>query len=262
MNPRNRLIHKLICGLALSFAFVAPAAIAQQPSVRPDALILIQPAGEHAILTVSYSGKVPHAQAKQALASLAKLGKWKMSTPEISDVEMKSSPQFGPVESLGTQTGATVTISGAPLAQNGGFILQPFVEAFHGLRSFKLLYWVAAQPGFQGLRRFESPELSIELIQEGNPYRYSITNHTRQGALPKLPLTQAPPSNIASVEETRPARQSSPWAAVMPVLCISVVSGLVVFAALRFFSLARNRGRNRTHAGRTSSQDSRHTSRI
>jgi hypothetical protein len=242
---------------------IASSAVAQQqPFTPPEALIIVQPTGNQAIVTVSYSGKVSHAAAKQAMERLAKLGRWKMSAPEISDVDMRTNQKFGAVKNLGVQTGATATISGAPLAVNGGFLLQPFVDTFRDLASYKLFYWVGPQPGFQGLRSFDSPAISVELTQEGGPYRYTITNHTRQGAAPQLPLIQARTSTVASVAGGRPSTGGPAWSAVGPVIAIAVGSGLFVFLVLRLLARARGRSRNRTAEGRTTPRDSRYTSQI
>lgn len=237
---------------------------AQQPFTPPDALIIVQPTGDRAAITISYAGKVAHPAAKEALAKLAKLGGWSLSGIDVSDVDMKtqSGPDFGPFASLGVQTGASGSISGAPLASQGGFLLQPFVEAFRGLKSYKLIYWVAPQNGFQGLRSFDSPEVSIDLIQEGGPYRYSIVNHTHQGPVPRIPLTQARVAAGPAQGTPTPARSSSPWAAVGPVLAISVGTGLAVFLALRLYTRARTQSRNRALRSRTTSRDPHHTSRV
>lgn len=260
----KRGIESLACALAIVCFLlgVASRTAAQQPFAPPDALIIVQPTGDRAIVTISYSGKVSHAAAKSALAKLARLGHWKMSAPEINDVDMRTSPQFGPSETLGVQTGATATISGAPLASNGGFLLQPFAEAFRNLSSYKLFYWVGPQPGFQGLRSFDSPAISIELTQEGGPYRYTITNRTHEGAVPPLPLTQARTSSVATVTGGRPAPGGPAWPAVGSVIAIAISSGLFVFLALRLLSRMRGRSRNQRAEGRTTSRDSRYTSRI
>lgn len=240
---------------------VAPVA-AQQAFTPPDALIIVQPMGNQAMVTVSYSGKVNHGVAKDALSRLAKLGGWKLSTPEISDVDMRTSPQFGSTAALGIQTGATALISGAPLAANGGFILQPYIEAFRNLSTYKLLYWVGPQSGFQGLRSFDSPAVAVELTQEGGPYRYTVTNHTHQGPVPQLPLTQARTSTVASVANRRATPANHVWTAVAPVAAIAVGAGLVVFIVLRLFTRMRRGSRNRTSGERTTSRDSRYTSHV
>jgi hypothetical protein len=248
--------------LACSMLATAPAAVAQQPFAPPEALIIVQPMGDHAMVTLSYSSKVSHAMAKQAMERLAKIGHWKMSAPEITDVDMRTNTLFGPSSALGVQTGATAMISGAPLATNGGFLLQPFADAFRGLSTYKLLYWVGPQQGFQGLRSFESPAIGVELTQEGGPYRYTITNHTHDGPAPQLPLTQVRPSTVAGVSSGKPAAANRVWPAVTPVIAIAVGSGLFVFLMLRLLSRLRGRSRNRAAESRTTSQNSRFTSHI
>jgi hypothetical protein len=238
------------------------SAQSRQPFSPPDALIIVQPTGSVAVVTVSYAGKVPHTAAKGPLERLAKLGGWKMTTPEVADVDMKTSTQYGPSVNLGPQTGATAIISGAPLAKDGGFRLQPFVEAFHGMRSFRLLFWVAAQPGFQGLRSFDSPAVAVDLLQDGGPYRYSVVNHTQEGAVPLLPLTQARLAAEPNSAAKSPASTNPTLSTVVPIVAISVGSGIIVFLMLRLLSLARARGRNGAVTSRTTSRDSHHTSRV
>jgi hypothetical protein len=237
-------------------------AIAQKPFTPPEALIIVQPMGDHAIITLSYSGKVNHSTVRQAMEKLASIGRWTLTAPEVSDVDLRTSAQYGPPAALGVQTGATANISGGPLAASGGFILQPFVEAFRGLSSYKLLYWVGPQRGFQGLRSFDSPSVTVYLTQEGGPYRYTITNHTNQGPAPALPLTQARISTVAAVTPASPSPVNSAWRLVGPVIAIAIGSGLFVFLLLRLFSRARYKSRNAGPRNRTSSKNSGITSRV
>jgi len=237
-------------------------ATAQQPFIPPDALILVQPAGSQAMLSISYSGKVAHGSVRDVLTRLGKTGGWTLSTPQIADEDMKSSPRYGAVENLGTQTGASVTMSGAPLYTDGGFRLQPFIDALRDMKSYKLVFWVPSQKGFQGLRHFDSPAVTIDIVQDGNPYRYSVENHTHQGAVPRIPLTQAAASVSGSVATPTPPAGGHPFSLVGPVAGIALACGAVVFIFLRIVARGRNRSRKTAVTSRNSSQDSHHSYRI
>src|SRR5689334_18313273 len=108
-NRISRLLAKAIYSALATV--VTSAGLAQQPFMAPDALIIVQPTGDQAMITISFSGKVSHAIAKDAILRLGKLGGWKVSGLDVNDVKMETSKQFGPSTDLGEQTGATAVIS-------------------------------------------------------------------------------------------------------------------------------------------------------
>lgn len=265
----NRVVNKIagfiraMVAVCAVHGIVGPMpTLAQQPFTPPDALIIVQPTREHAMITISFAGKVSHASAKDAITRLGKRGGWNVSALDVADVNMETSRQFWPPSHLGVQTGATAIISGAPLASKGGFFLQPFVEAFRDLKSYKILYWVAPQAGFQGLRSFDSPSVAVDLLQDGGPYRYSVVNHNHEGPVPRLPLTQADHNAMTNGPPAAVGTGNHLWPTVAPVLAIAVGSGLAVFFMLRLLARTRNRRRNDAVPGRTTSRDSHRASRI
>ncbi len=265
----RRHFHLIFATASLALYSSIPAAsVAQQPFNPPDALILVQPMGNQALLSISYPGKMPHATVRDAVRRLGKLSGWKLSSSEIKDVRMKTSDRYGPPMDLGVQTGVSSIISGAPLTAKGGFVLQPFVDTFRDLKSYKILYWMSRQRDFQGLRAFGSAAISIDLIQDGGPYRYSVENHNHQGLAPRLPLTQpynaGNPDSAATpaLVQQPPAASGQVWPLLAPVAAIAVGCGLAVFIFLRIAARSRNQSRKNAASSRTSTSDSHHSYRI
>jgi hypothetical protein len=106
-------------------------------------------------------------------------------------------------------------------------------------------------PGFAGLRYFESKPVTVELIKAGGPYRYYVLIDRAAGPIPKLPLTQPPAaSTVPAIEDARP--RESRAGSMAFVLLVSASAGLAVFIALLLFTHLRSRRVVRTHSRRPS----------
>src|SRR5207248_171863 len=120
-------------------AVLADAAAAQQARAESasariqqvsDALILIAPQANQALLSITYPHTVPHTAVRERLQRLARAEGWTLDQVEVKDEDVTTSPGFGPTRPLGKQTGATALIGGAPLTRDNAFPLQPFVDCF------------------------------------------------------------------------------------------------------------------------------------
>lgn len=218
----------------------------------PDVVILVQPQGTNALVAITYPRAIPHAEVRSQIARLAASGGWQVVSQNIHDQDLTTNPAFGTLRKLGTQTGATVLFRNATQYHQGAFILQPYLMAFSDLNRIDLWFMMGRQPGFTGLRHYESSSLSVNLIQEGAPYRYRITIHDRTGGVPTLPEKQ--PLTVATTQPTSTSMPSEPGyvASFAAAVAIAAAAGLFVLIALLL--------RTRMRATGTKDVDSRHTS--
>jgi hypothetical protein len=224
--------------LALIMALSAPAFGQQAKSAgSTDAVIIVEPSGNQARLAIIFDRHVTAGQVKDRLANLAHAGGWSHSAPEINEEEMFTPSETGKPQSLGKSTGVTTLLSGAPQIKGAGFYLQPYIQAFKDLKQFELLFNMQEDKRFQGLRSFDNPVVSINLVRNGGPYRYHVVVHDHSAPLPTLPITQAaqkdPVPPVAAVKPTHP------MAGFGVVLVIAAASGLIVLLVLRLLSLQR-----------------------
>ncbi len=201
------------------------AALAQQGV--SDAIVLVQPMGTDLMVATTYSAVVDHGKVKQRLLDLGRHAGWSGGTVEIKDESIKTNAQ----KDVGRQTEATILYRGAAAIREGGFILQPFVQAFSDLRRIELLFFVQGQPGFVGLRYFDDPALSVHLTRDGGPYQYLVVFKDRTKPIPVLPHTQAveQPVKATPAAAAQPAKQPISMAFVVAV---AAGCGLVVLGAL------------------------------
>lgn len=237
--------------LAASCLLIAGAG-AQRSQAAPDALLLVQPQGRKAIVSVTFPGLEPHARVRDRIARLARAAGWTVASLEVKDEVVLTAPQFGPSRPMGKQTGALATLDRAVQVQQRAFRLQPYVEAFSDLQRVDLLFFMAPIPAFQGLRDYQSAGLSVKLVRDGGPYHYRIDIRDRSGALPTLPLTQPP----APTAPTEPMRASESPADDRPsfalVVAIAAASGLSVLLLWFLLTRARTWPSPRAHPRRAS----------
>jgi hypothetical protein len=196
-----------------------------------DAMILVQPQGSQALVAVIFPEVVPHAALKERVRRMAQSAGWQVGSLKIKDQNLETSPLYGPAVKLGRQTDASFVLTNAPQMRGGGFLLQPYVEAFRDLNRFEILYWIKQDPSFQELRAYESPALSVNLIHEGSPYRYIVEVRDHAGALPTLPLTQARPVTAQTGPDHHDAASPGP-ALFAPVLMLAAAAGLLMLVTM------------------------------
>ena len=228
---------KLAGPAAFLLLFSITPSSSQSGAALSDVVILLQPMGESSLMAVTFSKPTSPARVKVLLGDLARRGGWKLGAVEIRD---ETVPNFGTAGASAHQTGASTTITGAPFMSDGGYRLQPFVEAFADYGRVELLFIENEDPAYTGLKSFTSPPLKVDLIKAGSPYRFVIQIDKSAGPLPKLPLTQpavspSPPAPKEPVR-TRPAGNSMAY-----VLLVSAASGLAVFFILLLLSHLRSR---------------------
>lgn len=229
---RRRLL--LFVSMWCAWSIASHGCLAQTQRRVPDALILVQPSGNLAYISVTFSGYVPRERVNAALSRLQGSTGWELGAVEVRDVDGASGKAAKKGQRAGVLTEATALLSNAPQIRERSFVLQPYVDAFADWDRFDILFMIGADPAFQGLRTYRSPALDVVLVQDGAPFRYAVDvkDHTRP--LPRLPLTepvvQAPqPQKDAG----RPASLVRQLAAV--VLCAAVVALVAFVAAGRMF---------------------------
>lgn len=225
---------------------------AEEKSRFPDAMIIIVPMGDEAVIDVTYSHAVSHVAARDGLTRLARLQGWKLSAANVNDQEMFGTSVDGKRISLGKQTGVEATAKGVTnLTSGSAYRLQPLIEAYKNLNRIDILFVNSSPANFTGLRSFDHPALAVTLMQEKGSYRYRVDIRDHSAPLPQLPLNEPPP--LASVSqpaapESNPPRPSP----VVPIAIMSACAGLAAFATLRLLALFHKRGRAVPVRGRTS----------
>lgn len=239
--------------LLIATCSLAPGGARSQTAKNgPDVVILVQPQGANALVAITYPRAVPHTEVKSRIARLAAAGGWQVVSQNIKDQDLATNPAFGTARKLGTQTGATLLLRNAIQYRQGAFILQPYLAAFSDLNRIDLWFMMARQQGFTGLRHYESSSLSVNLVQEGAPYRYRITIHDRTGGVPTLPYKQPP-----AVATVPPASTSTPSE---PSLVASFAAAVAIAAAIGLLVLVALLLRARMRAAETNRVDSRRAS--
>lgn len=175
------IILVLLCVL-----YAISPARSQSNSYPSDVIILIVPNQPHAIISVTFSKRIPKQVVKQRLNYLISFTGWRVISVVIHDDQLKGMTPG----STTIQTSATLLLDNPLLKEKGAFILQPFLNTFSDFDTFEVIYMEQMDPNFDGLFDFSAPGMTVKLIQYGSPYRYlfRITNHS--DPLPTLPLIQ------------------------------------------------------------------------
>ena len=226
---------------------IAGSASCQTSSTAPDALILIQPTGPAALIAITYPKAVSHDVVRSRLARLASLLGGRISSVEIRDEDARSIDK-----SLGKQTGADAIMTNAFQVKQGGFVLQPYIEAFSDVNRLEILYWTAPFKGFSGIREFDNPSIHVRLLRAGGPYHYEvqIRDHTRP--LPLLPIVQPAVPGTVQAQRPAPASSGSNWSGILFVVAVAAGSGLAVLLALLTWSRLKDRSPVHAHSRRAS----------
>ncbi|MGC8667001.1 MAG: hypothetical protein ACP5VE_02640 [Chthonomonadales bacterium] len=203
-----------------------------------DAMILVQPMGSQVIVAFVFPKVVSHKLLEARIRNLARNAGWSVASVEINDEAVRPAGKSAAYGRPTLETGATVVFRNAAQARDGGFLLQPYLDAWADLRRIEILYMTPAFADFRGLRDFDSPALSVHLLRAGGPYHYlaEIRDHTHP--LPILPLTQV-------VEAPRP-RQKMPFSPTLAgeiglACAVASAAGLITMAG--FMVRLRFRGR-------------------
>jgi hypothetical protein len=233
-------LAEFIAGFGALLAF-AGACEAQNQVANSDAIVLVAPSGNGATVTITFPNVVSHESVKQRIAKLGRIAGWTLGTVEVKDEEISTRSMDARSQRLGKQTGATMFLPRASLARDGGFVLQPFVQAFSDLRRIEVLYFIQKQPKFLGLREFSSRPLDVKLLSDGGPYRYAIDIKEQGVPLPNLPLVQPSNSNASQMSggAVRGPDESGPKDIAF-VVTVAAACGLVVLAALLVLSRYRS----------------------
>jgi hypothetical protein len=212
--------------------FLTPHAFSQGQQAPSDAIILIAPSGNNTtLLSVIMDKVISHNQLQDRLQEILRQTGWRLLSMDIRDDVITSQSGYRPMK----QTSASLILNDAILKKEGGYWLQPFVNAFADLNVFEVIYMDKEDASFQGLRDFTNPSLKIKLIQAGSPYRYKvyILNHSKP--IPVLPFTQAQQdAHIIA------AHRLSVFMAIAPWVFLAAMVGLII--VLGYFLIQR-----RTH---------------
>jgi len=224
-------LMKVFLPIVLAFLCVIDAispARSQSNSHPSDVIILIVPNQPHAIISVTFSKRIPKQEVKQRLNYLISFTGWRVLSVEIHDDQLKGMTPGA----TAIQTSATLLLDHPLLKEKGAFILQPFLNTFSDFDTFEVIYMEQMDPNFDGLFDFSAPGMSVKLIQYGSPYRYlfRITNHS--DPLPTLPLIQ---HLITNTQQTNRGFSSlAPFALWMIVGgCVGLI--MLAFYILRFY---------------------------
>ncbi len=217
-------------GVAAVIAACGCFAAAPAHAVPSDAMILVQPMGNQVVVAFVFPKVVSHSVLASRIRKLATNTGWSVASLEIQDeaVRMRGgSAAYGrPLK----ETGATVVFRNAPQARDGGFLLQPYLDAFADLSRIEILYMTPPFPDFRGLRDFSSPALSVRLLRAGGPYHYVAEIRDHASPLPILPITQ--PLQDSTSPRNR-GSSSKITAEIALVFAIASAAGLAVL--LGFF---------------------------
>ncbi len=218
------IVLVLLCVLYV----IAPAR-SQNNSYPSDVIILIVPNQPHAIISVTFSKRIPKQEVKQRLNYLISFTGWRVLSVEIHDDQLKGMTPG----STTIQTSATLLLDHPLLKENGAFILQPFLNTFSDFDTFEVIYMEQMDTHFDGLFDFTAPGMSVKLIQYGSPYRYlfRITNHS--DPLPTLPLIQ---HLITKTQQTQHG-----FGSLAPFALWMIIGGCVGLAMLAFYILRFSR---------------------
>jgi hypothetical protein len=158
---------------------------------------------------------------------------WTIGAVEVKDEDVSTKTTTFPSGGIGKQTGAAIFLTNSSIAKDGGFLLQPIVQAFSDLRRIEILYFVQKQPNFIGLRSFDSRSLAVNMVKDGGPYRYEVDIKEQGVPLPNLPLIQpavaVSPSSTATEGASAHVNSTADYAFV---LLVAASCSLVVLAAL------------------------------
>lgn len=201
-----------------------PAALRAQGA--SDALILVHPQGDRAMVVVTYATRVGDTEARGRMARLAAAGRWQIDAMSVAERRFRSAAGASRAP-VAAHTSSTALLSRAPQVRGGGFALQPYAIAFGDMARWEVLFLVPPRADLRPLRRYETPALSLALVSEGNPYRYLVVRGQADA-----PITLIPDSDPLAPSGSSAVVTSSPWTGLRSVMLAALACGIVVFLAL------------------------------
>ncbi len=223
----RRWIQAGIASVLLSIA-ISHTCPGQTTPSRPEAIVLVQPIGTVIQVVVTYRGSIDDTVARGHAQAFARLAGGRISSLTVKRVDVSDARKRSPDHPV--QTSLEMMLEGGSLLSGTGINLQPVVAGLRGLRSLEFLLMVPPIPGFDGLRRYDSDGVHIELIHEGNPYRYTIDIKPGAHPVPVIPA-HAP---VEPTPRASPQQQAAPpRTPILIVAVLGVGAGLAVYIAMR-----------------------------
>ncbi len=157
-----------------------PTGASQDGTDVVDVGILVVPlSADTAHVAVAYHHPVPHRRVKQAITRLSSATGWSVSDLAVVDDHINRDP---------ITTTALFTLRNAPQEPGGIPALLPYLQAFQDVNRIEVIFTNLMVPQYQGVMRFDSPALSVQLVQFGQgTARYDADIHDHRGRLPALP---------------------------------------------------------------------------
>ena len=194
------------------------------PSGPPDVLVLVyQRPGMGDQVNITYPRLIPHAQAQRDVAALAQAAGWTPGASRITD----AAP---PVQGRGKISAMTSVALDAPnVVQNEthAFPLEAFIRAFRSYKRLVLVFFVASEFQFQGLKQFADNDVQIAMEQHGSAYTYQI-----QILNPQFDHLNLPQSQPAGGAAKGTAARRSPLVLFLGILGAAGVTGLLVYLVM------------------------------
>ncbi len=200
-------------------------------AASPSAIVLVQPIGSDASVSVTFNGVRPHSVVRASVLALFSSGGWTRGAVSIKDEHAESLSSDTKNSRLQKITSCSFMLSGAGLYAGEAFRLQPFAEAFRGEGRIDVLYLVPRNTLFRGLRWFEREGMKVSLVQDNGPYRYAMTLPKGMSAVPKLPLEE-PVSPIVSAPAAVAIERKDEGGALGSILLGSALAGLLSLGAM------------------------------
>ncbi|MBC8143392.1 MAG: hypothetical protein H7Y38_18345 [Armatimonadetes bacterium] len=213
--------------VAVPPAAPAPNALMQNPDVQ--ILVLALPTGGVAVSSV-YPGQVTKAVAQGRVDKLLALTGWKATNRRFSDA-----PTGNPLEdNRAKKLSAASFETTAPMFGTDGKIdSEPFLRAFGDLGRVNLIYMPGASYTYTGVRHFDSPRLSFDVMDSGQGTVAIAATVKQPEANPApfgLPTTDIPVASVGAAQKNV-ARNNAANRTVKVALLIAVALGsaLVVY---------------------------------
>lgn len=215
--------------IALLLCLTAVTVTAQQPSISPQATIVVisTGAGEDHI-SFAFSTAVPENDAAERFQRLLRYGGWEGKLVRVRT----ESPRTIGGNTLPPITDVAGRARNVIDRTSGGLPVEPFLRAFSDLDHFEIYFLVQGDMPFQGLREWNTRDLQIRLIHTPGVYRYQVRvlRHAADVDL-RVPFHQP-------VEKQKPAqpkqKEVAPGWRIAGVALISVTLGVLAYLVMRW----------------------------
>jgi hypothetical protein len=167
-----------------------------------DVVIFVKSlSADTASIGVAYSTRINHASVKDDLRRLLSSTGWVYRGDLLID-EASSHPDQ--VQKFPPTTGAQLTVMHAPQVRNGAPELLPYLQAFQAFSHVEVNFALPDLQPYNGVDRFESKALSVELYKDQGVYRYETEIREHNNPLPAFTAANivrpdAPPTTSANV---------------------------------------------------------------